>query len=126
MPSLSSQKSSSMDKGSRAAELSMRLASIRKDFLDRLVERRARIAALVNDIDQTAPTPEAAEGIRHNAHKIAGVAATLGFPRLGELAAALDASLVAHADQIDWEPTRDLTNELLAEIEVVLNAETAK
>lgn len=66
------------------------LARVRARFVDELQGRRARIGMLRADLDHAAQPMGALTGIRQIAHKIAGTAATLGFPDLGALAAEID------------------------------------
>lgn len=52
---------------------------------------RATATAVAIDQFLATPDPALAEMIRGSAHKIAGIAATLGWPELGKVAAAVDA-----------------------------------
>jgi len=57
----------------------------------RLLVRATATAAAIDQF-LIAPDPALAEIIRGSAHKIAGIAATIGLPELGKAAGAVDAS----------------------------------
>lgn len=71
---------------------STRLEMVRHRFLEKLPDRRREILDCARHIDQFGLGTDATAGISHHAHKIAGVAATLGFPTLSDAAMVVDAS----------------------------------
>lgn len=62
------------------------LERLRLRLRERAQADRARIVAFL-----VAPSPDAAVDINAAAHKMAGIAASLGYPELGQCAAAIDA-----------------------------------
>ncbi len=71
------------------ADLAARLAPIRAHFLSTLGPRRERLAAFCARPDPL-PAPELVRQLQEDAHKIRGVALTLGFEALGKTAGRLD------------------------------------
>jgi HPt (histidine-containing phosphotransfer) domain-containing protein len=106
-----------------SADIRPQLARIRIGFLVRLEDRCAEIDRLVNTIDGSGLQPHLIDGLAEHAHKIAGVAATLGFGRLGSLAGQADMAIAALQSQNDWIAARALVETLLDEIEDVLEAQ---
>ena len=101
-------------------DLQPQLARIRHRFLDRLSERCLEIETCAQQLDRTGLAAVPVTLIAQQAHKIAGVASTLGFDRLGELSAKTDAQLPHLANDEDWTTARSLIEALLEEIESVL------
>ncbi|OSQ46598.1 Hpt domain-containing protein [Marivita geojedonensis] len=120
MPSLAQKHTRPGDRAQGSVNLNARIAVIRENFLERLVVRSFELEDIVNDIEDSGLTPEAVAQLGHHAHKIAGVAATLGFPRLGSLAAQTDAAIVEGGSRLDWTSTHALVTELLTEMNSVL------
>ena len=71
------------------ADIAARLAPIRAHFIGTLAARRDRLAAFCTETDPL-PAPEVIRALQEDAHKIRGVALTLGFDRLGHSAAVAD------------------------------------
>lgn len=71
------------------ADIAARLAPIRAHFLSTLGPRRERLAAFCAEPDPL-PAPELVRQLQEDAHKIRGVALTLGFEALGLSAGRLD------------------------------------
>lgn len=90
--------------------------SIRQRFLDRLPDRYTQITKFCHALDDGTGGAEAINGIAERAHKIAGVADTLGYPELGARAAAVDASLTDLRRMVDWENVRLAVYTLIDEI----------
>lgn len=101
-------------------QVQTQVAQIRHRFLERLTDRCLDMEMLANSIDRTGVDIATVMAIRQHAHKIAGVAATLGFDRLGALAAETDACMARIDGQTDWTAARPLLESLLLEIESVL------
>lgn len=71
------------------------LADIRARFIQ---ANRARVEDLIGMREQMHARPDAIEPLRHigdEAHKIAGVAATLGFREMGDCAMVIDRTVAA-------------------------------
>lgn len=69
------------------------LAPIRRRFLDAVESHIFELALLRHAAEEPAGRQQALTGIMMIAHRVAGVAATLGFRSLGEAAADLDQRL---------------------------------
>ena len=100
------------------------LARIRIGFLVRLEDRCAEMDRLANVIDAHGLQPHLIEGLAEHAHKIAGVASTLGFLRMGALAGKTDAAIAELRSHGDWVAMRALVETLLDEVEHVLETQT--
>lgn len=66
------------------------LARVRKRFVEELGPRRNSLVLLRDEVEETATPDEIIMSIGHISHKIAGTAATVGFAKLGGVAAELD------------------------------------
>ncbi len=83
----------------RLSAFEARLAQLRKKMEAGLGERAARIEAHLRQLSDK--TQQAREGLRHEAHKLRGIAGTFGHVALGELAGALEqVALVAPSDRV--------------------------
>ena len=71
------------------ADIAARLAPIRAHFVSTLGPRRDRLAAFCAEPDPL-PAPERIRLLQEDAHKIRGVALTLGFEGLGHHAGTVD------------------------------------
>jgi hypothetical protein len=74
---------------SQQADIAARLAPIRAHFLSTLGPRRERLATFCATPDPL-PAPDLIRQLQDDAHKIRGVALTLGFETLGLAAGKLD------------------------------------
>lgn len=72
------------------ADLAARLAPIRAHFLGTLPPRRERLSAFLAAALPGAIEPAIMRQLQEDAHKIRGVAPTLGFETLGKAAAVAD------------------------------------
>jgi len=72
------------------ANISIRLQKIRTHFLTELEKQYHDVKMLRSQLDQVADPSEICNEIGLICHKIAGTAATLGFPDLGNVAAEID------------------------------------
>ena len=104
-------------------------AAIRVQFLEKLEGYADRIDALLVELETQAgasATGLMAE-IRDIAHRVSGVAATLGFPTLGEAAALLDRFIVSEAHLAPANTTRakELVALFLEELDFALEEGTA-
>jgi len=74
------------------ADIAARLAPIRAHFLGTLGPRRDRLAAFCAE-PAALPEPSLIRQLQEDAHKIRGVALTLGFDSLGRMAGVADEML---------------------------------
>lgn len=106
-------------------EMSDGLARVRARFVEELQERFRRVQELRLHLEQHPSSTEPLTGIGQIAHKIAGTAATLGFPELGSISAQVDDAVAARAGTPD-EPDAALTariDHMLAVMGAVLTAQ---
>jgi chemotaxis protein histidine kinase CheA len=73
-----------LSKNQSAFDLS--IAAVRKKFADRAYEQSQQLDALLDRLETQPDDQHALQSVLQIAHRIAGVADTLGFGRLGELA----------------------------------------
>lgn len=104
------------------SDLRPQLAVIRNRFLENLAERCLEIETIVQQIEAGGVRLELVQEIAARAHKIAGVAPTLGFTRLGALSTEVEAQLASLPFKDMWPNARDLLEIYLTEIEHVLDA----
>lgn len=87
------------EKNSRLSAFEARLAQLRKNMEAGLGERAGKIEAHARQL--TTAASDAREGLRHEAHKLRGIAGTFGHLALGELAGALEqVALDAPSDRV--------------------------
>lgn len=102
------------------ADLAARLAPIRAHFVASLGPRRERLASFL-DAPEDMPAPARMRLLQEDAHKIRGVALTLGFDALGRAACVADDLLDPWQKAIDPLPVPDglpaALSALLAEID---------
>lgn len=102
-----------------ASEMSDGLARIRARFVDELRVRHARLVELRSHVGGPDQSHSALMEIGQINHKIAGTAATLGFPELGVRAGAIDSAI----DQKNMAVTRpmpevlDMIDRMISEME---------
>lgn len=94
------------------AILSEGLARVRRRFVEELGPRRDRLVMLREEGEQTKWAQEQVTSIGRIAHKIAGTAATVGFEKLGAIAA-----------ELDDLTTREMTDGDMLSIEIVRRLE---
>ena len=75
------------------ADLAARLAPIRAHFVATLAPRRERLTAYLRSGNFRTPDPAVMRVLQEDAHKMRGVAPTLGFDRLGKAAGEVDEML---------------------------------
>ena len=88
------------------ADLAARLAPIRAHFLASLAPRRDRLATFLK-APPDLPPPAQMRQFQEDAHKIRGVALTLGFDALGRAAGTVDDLLDPWQRMIDPPPVTD-------------------
>ena len=102
------------------------IAQIRRDFVASLLQRSLTLEALKLEAGAAQGQEQAVFEIGAMAHKIAGVAGTLGFDRLGEISLALDtlikpARAGTHPVSQTWPQAQDLVETLLDEMEALMD-----
>lgn len=100
------------------ADLAARLAPIRAHFLATLGPRRDRLTAFLRLPDLNLPDPALLRQLQEDAHKVRGVAPTLGFEQLGRVAGQVDEMLEP------WKEARaalDVSPELQLALEGLLD-----
>lgn len=75
------------------ADLAARLAPIRAHFVSTLPPRRERLTSYLRSADFRNPDPATMRALQEDAHKMRGVAPTLGFESLGRVAGEVDEML---------------------------------
>lgn len=102
------------------ADIAARLAPIRAHFIGTLGQRRDRFAAFCAE-PVALPDPSIVRQLQEDAHKVRGVALTLGFDALGRTAGIVDELLNPWIQTIDALPVDagivTAMNDFLVEIE---------
>jgi chemotaxis protein histidine kinase CheA len=70
------------------------LENVRRNFMNSLESYLSELEGYIELMNDSERTLESLEGIRTRAHKIRGIAATLGFESLGEAAGMLESVIV--------------------------------
>lgn len=107
-------------------DISIRLEKVRTHFLNELEKQYRDVELLRDQLDQVADHSQTCREIGRICHKIAGTAATLGFPDLGHVAAEIDdfvASLSTSWSEATSE-MREHADHLLVLMFLVLNDES--
>lgn len=107
-----------------AVSVNSAITKIREKFLEGLEERANLIEELLGALEEPTLIERACVGIRAHAHKLHGLAGTVGFPRIGALAAQLEHHIDLVLDgprPIDAGFVDDLTRSLLSEIDTQLD-----
>lgn len=109
------------------ADIAARLAPIRAHFLGTLAPRRDRLAAFCAE-PVALPDPAEVRLLQEDAHKVRGVALTLGFDALGRAAGIVDELLnpwIKATDALPVDaPLISAMNDFLAEIDRAILAPT--
>lgn len=107
------------------ADIAARLAPIRAHFIGTLAPRRDRLAAFCAE-PVALPDPAEVRQLQEDAHKVRGVALTLGFDTLGRAAGIVDELLNPWIKTIDALPVDasliTALSEFLAEIDRAMAA----
>lgn len=111
----------------RRDDLPASLHAVRARFVDLILPRLVTLEGLRADLASSSDSHAALAGIGSLCHKIAGVAATLGFPHAGDLAgeidAAIDAGLAAGGTaDVVWRQIDPALEALMDELESTLDA----
>lgn len=107
-------------------ELSASLMPLRAKFIASILPRLAELETLRRQVAADAAGMQALTEIGHVAHRISGVAATLGFARAGELASEVDrqATAVRSGQELfawAWPRTEPVLEALMDELEAQLD-----
>lgn len=103
-----------------------KLAEMRPRFAATLLDRLQEMEAM-RDSDALYDRPvEAIELFRHYAHKTAGMAATMGFPELGQMCTQAEEAiklLMSSPDQMEdlFDPTLDAVDNMLGEMALAVH-----
>lgn len=101
------------------ADLAARLAPIRAHFVATLAPRSERLTAYLRSTDFRNPNPATMRVLQEDAHKMRGVAPTLGFEELGRVAGEVDEMLNPWKDAqaaIEVAPELQLALETLLDV----------
>jgi HPt (histidine-containing phosphotransfer) domain-containing protein len=100
------------------AEMAARLAPIRAHFVSTLADRQVRLSAFLSSNADRSTDQAALRALQEDAHKIRGVALTLGFEALGKIASRVDELLDASVVPAASDPhLRQELADFLSEIE---------
>lgn len=99
------------------ADMAARLAPIRAHFVGTLPPRLARLDDFLGNLPTQTATPALMRQLQEDAHKIRGVAPTLGFESLGRAAAVADELLDPWHDSDGAHP---ITEEVVASLAALL------
>lgn len=106
------------------ADMAARLAPIRAHFIGTLPPRRDRLSGFLGMAQTNSVPPALMRQLQEDAHKIRGVAPTLGFERLGRAAALADELLNPWHDSDAAHPVTEQViaglAALLEELEITL------
>lgn len=106
------------------AGLPQALQAAHQVFITLTIDRILRIKVLAQAVRKGDDAPSALTEIAQIAHKIAGVAATLGYPEVGDKARALEQKLkadIASGDPLrHWSSTAPQIEALLDDLEAIL------
>lgn len=111
---------SSMMNVAPATKLESGIAKIRERFLLSLEDRADEFYDLLEQLAEPGEEEFACTGIRAKAHKLHGLAGTVGFPRIGALAAQLENHIdliIAGPRPLEVGFVKELLNALLDEVE---------
>ncbi|WP_185958992.1 Hpt domain-containing protein [Thalassovita litoralis] len=99
-----------------------KLAEMRPGFAATLARRLTRMEQ-VRDSDVLLSSPaQAMDLFRHYAHKTAGMAATMGFPELGELSFAAEAAVTRYMENpAHLAAALDAVDDMLGEMALIVH-----
>lgn len=114
------------DKPSADISIAPIIARIRREFISTLTERCLTLEALKAEVTSSQNPERALFAIAEMAHKMAGVAGTLGLEQLGQVSAKLDEIIGAarsntQAAAQTWRIAEDVFEDLLDEMEALLD-----
>lgn len=97
------------------------LHDLRGGFLDRVAQRCLEIEAILATAGTGKPSPGECRVIVHHAHKTSGVAATFGYPELGDRAQQVEGLFNGLDGPPDWTVARAVIEAMLDEMENALD-----
>jgi HPt (histidine-containing phosphotransfer) domain-containing protein len=109
-----------------ASQIEAGIARVRARFIAMLEDRADELYDLLDYLDDVSVRDVAYKEIQSRAHKLHGISGSVGFPRVGELAAKLEATIVlARSEERsrNVQQVRRQMDELLEEMEQCLNGE---
>lgn len=102
-----------------------KLAEMRPRFAATLVERLTHMEEMRDSPTLETNPAEAMELFKHYAHKTAGMAATMGFPELGELSFAAEAAVNGFIRRESGiGPALDAVDDMLGEMALIVENNT--
>ncbi|MGR3839785.1 MAG: Hpt domain-containing protein [Cognatishimia sp.] len=108
----------------KSAILQAGLAKIRERFIGSLEGRIDQFCGLLERLENPQTEESACQDIRAEAHKLHGICGSVGFPRMGALAAQLEQhvdSVIAGPRPLNTDFVDELLNTLLDEMEQSLD-----
>ena len=108
----------------KSAILQAGLAKIRERFIGSLEGRIDQFCGLLDRLENPETEESACQDIRAEAHKLHGICGSVGFPRMGALAAQLEQhvdSVIAGPRPLNTDFVDELLNTLLDEMEQSLD-----
>jgi len=108
-------------------QLQSQLSLLRSKFLATVVERILMFEEMIHNLEVDQDSAVALQNISNLSHKITGVAATFGFPKIGALAAEVEHKIVedragAISTRDSWRDTSPILEKLLDEMESLLDS----
>jgi HPt (histidine-containing phosphotransfer) domain-containing protein len=108
-----------------SAAFATALEPVRRKFIDTIEERILAIEGLRQDIGRNRDVDASVRAVAGIAHKLSGVSATLGFARVGALAATAESMLSAEGSRLTaadrWALAADQVENLLDALESILD-----
>lgn len=107
-----------------ASQIEAGIARVRMRFISVLEDRADELYDLLDYLDDVSVRDVAYKEIQSRAHKLHGISGNVGFPRVGELAAKLEATIVLARSaerSRNVQQVRRQMGELLEEMERLLN-----
>lgn len=99
-----------------------KLAEMQPRFAAALLERLDHMEELRDSPTLQSSPADAMEVFRHYAHKTAGMAATMGFPELGELCFAAEVAVTRQAQQqTSLEDALEAVDDMLGEMALIVH-----
>lgn len=109
-----------------ASQMEAGIARVRARFILTLEDRVDELYDLLEYLDDVAVRDVAYKEIRSRAHKLHGISGGVGFPRIGELAAKLEATVILAGSEersCNVQQVRRKMDDLLDEMEQSLDGE---
>ncbi len=104
---------------SDAGEMNQVLRQLRAKFVSSCQERMEVLSAATKDLRVDTENPDALARVRRECHKIAGLAGSIGFAAVGDLAEDIDIKL--KQKQVVWAGVEPRVQELMARLRDMAN-----